>query len=141
MGSLRISKIIVLQICRAYMLRQSTESKVVLPIFRQYFTLRSKTGIDICRKQYPHKTRLRGNSPKVSGRNVGFLYCGSICEFFARCQLYVALSRCRDRIDILLYGPRFEVPGSVFTVNIAWRDALWEFGITANTRPRKNQGR
>ena len=128
-GFAKNSKVVVLEIGRGFIACQSTTSQKIIPIFREYFTLKSKSGLEVTRKQYPLRLAYAITSRKCQGVTLDRCALDFSTNCFARGQLYVMLSRVRGKKNLLIYNPRYECDGDVFAENIAWRGALRKFGI------------
>ena len=130
------SRLFAIEIDRALELCQSCESKKIPPVFRDRFILKSKTGLEVKRKQSPLRLAYAVTSRKCQGATLDFAVADLSTDPFSHGQLYVTLSRCREKENVAIFGAKRESGGVVFAENVIWAGALSNFGIIEN--PRKS---
>ena len=137
-GFAKNSRLIVLEIDRASIVCQSVASNKILPIFREWFILKSKTGLEVKRKQFPLRLAYAVTSHKCQGATLDFAVADLSTDPFSHGQLYVTLSRCREKRNVVIFSPKRECGGVVFVENVVWRESLRKFGI--ETQKKENIG-
>ena len=102
---------------------------------RGYFSLTSKTGVEVARKQFPSRLAYARTSHKCQGATLVRSAVDASTYNFAHGQLYVMLSRTRCKRDVIIYNPGFSDGGVCFSGNVVWRDVLRKFGLGGEEAP------